>query len=125
VSTQWLAASERSARTLASQRHLLVLNEQLLATVDPQQVLSLLADSLKSLVAYDNLTIYRVDRTAGLLRPVLARDRFASLIMESAITLDRGITGWVVAHDEAQCVNDAMHDPGWRSSPGRPRRTSR
>ncbi|HEY8238910.1 MAG TPA: sensor domain-containing diguanylate cyclase, partial [Candidatus Limnocylindrales bacterium] len=108
------------ARTLASQRQLLVLNERFLATVDPQQVLSLLADSLHSLVAYDNLTIYRVDRAAGLLRPVLARDRFASLIMESTITLDRGITGWVVTHGEAQCVNDAMQDSRISLIPGTP-----
>ena len=120
VSNQWLAANERSARTLASQRQLLALNERFLATVDPQQVLSLLADSLKSLVVYDNLTIYGVDRAAGLLRPVLARDRFASLIMESTIALDRGITGWVVTHGEAQCVNDAMHDSRIAIIPGTP-----
>ena len=55
-----------------------------------------------------------------MLRPVLARDRFASLIMESAITLDRGITGWVVTHGEAQCVNDAMHDSRMALIPGTP-----
>jgi len=120
VSNQWLSANERSTRTLASQRQLLVLNERFLATVDPQQVLSLLADSLKSLVDYDNLTIYRVDRGAGLLRPVLARDRFASLILESTIALDRGITGWVATHGEAQCVNDASHDPRMALIPGTP-----
>ena len=60
---------------LLSQRRLLEINERLLSNVDPAGVLDLIADSLKTLVAYDNLTIYRIDREAGVLRPVLARDR--------------------------------------------------
>ena len=120
VSNEWRRASARSEHALASQRQLLALNERLLATLDPQKVLSLIADSLKSVVAYDNLTIYRVDRDAGLLRPVLARDRFASLILENTFPLDRGITGWVVTHGEPQCVNDSLRDPRTSLIPGTP-----
>jgi diguanylate cyclase (GGDEF)-like protein len=120
VSNEWRTTSARSAHVLASQRQLLALNERLLATLDPQKVLNLIADSLKSVVAYDNLTIYRIDRGAGLLRPVLARDRFAALILENTFPLDRGITGWVVAHGEPQCVNDALHDPRMALIPGTP-----
>jgi diguanylate cyclase (GGDEF)-like protein len=120
VSNEWLVSSGRTAHALTGQRHLLALNERLVATLDPQQVLNLIADSLKSVVAYDNLTIYRVDRDAGLLRPVLARDRFASLILENTFALDHGITGWVVTHAEAQCVNDAQRDPRMSLIPGTP-----
>jgi diguanylate cyclase (GGDEF)-like protein len=120
VSHEWLAASGRAAHALMGQRQLLALNEGLVATLDPQQVLDLIADSLKSVLAYDNLTIYRVDRDAGLLRPVLARDRFASLILEDTFALDHGITGWVVIHAEAQCVNDAQRDPRMALIPGTP-----
>jgi diguanylate cyclase (GGDEF)-like protein len=120
VSNEWLVSSGRTAHALTGERHLLALNERLVATLDPQQVLNLIADSLKSVVAYDNLTIYRVDRDQGLLRPVLARDRFASLILENTFTLDHGITGWVVTHAEAQCVNDAQRDPRMSLIPGTP-----
>lgn len=120
VSNEWLMSNGRAANALVNQRQLLALSERLLATLDPQQVLSLIAESLRSVVAYDNLTIYRVDREAGLLRPVLARDRFASLILENAFALDRGITGWVVTHGEAQCINDAQRDPRMSLIPGTP-----
>ena len=111
VSNEWLASNGRTAHALIGQRQLLALNERLVATVDPQQVLILIADSLKSVVAYDALTIYRVDREAGLLRPVLARDRFGSLSLENTFALDHGITAWVVTHAEARCVNGVQRDP--------------
>jgi diguanylate cyclase (GGDEF)-like protein len=111
VTNQWQMSSGRAVRALSGQRDLLALNERFIATLDPQQVLHLIADSLKSIVTYDYLTIFRVDRDAGLLRPVLARDRFVPLILETTFPLEEGITGWVVAHGEAQCVNDAQRDP--------------
>jgi len=127
VSNQWRLASARSGealatqrQVLASQRQVLALNERLLATLDPQQVLDLIADTLKTVVPYDNLTIYRVDRDAGVFRPVLARDRFASLILENTFPLEHGITGWVVTHGAAQCVNDAQRDPRMALIPGTP-----
>lgn len=120
VSHDWLRASEQASQALTGQRQLLALNERLVATLDPQQVLNLIADSLKEFVVYDNLTIYRVDREAQVLRPILARDRFASLILEETFALDSGITGWVVTHAQAQCVNDALLDPRMTLIPGTP-----
>lgn len=105
---------------LLSQRRLLEINERLLSNVDPAGVLDLIADSLKTLVAYDNLTIYRVDRGAGALRPVLARDRFAALILSTTQAIDRGITGWVLSHGAPECVNDAHLDPRANLIPGTP-----
>jgi len=113
VNTRWVRAAEAEDRALA-------LNERLLATLDPQQVLSVIADSLKSVVRYDNLTIYRIDRDAGLLRPVLARDRFAALILANAFPLDRGLTGWVVTHGEPIRANDSTRDPRAMQIPGTP-----
>ena len=49
---------------LESQRRLLQVNERLLATLDQSGVLEMIADSLKAVVSYDSLTIYRVDRAA-------------------------------------------------------------
>ena len=120
VSNQWRAASARTDELLERQRQVLGLNERLLATLDPQQVLGVIADSLRAVVPYDNLTIYRADRPARIFRPVLARDRFAEIILENTFPLDHGITGWVMTHGEAQCVNDAQLDPRMGLIPGTP-----
>ena len=66
---------------LDGQRRLLDVNERLLSTLDPAGVLDLIADSLKAIVPYDTLTVYRVDRAAGVRRAVITRDRFAEEIL--------------------------------------------
>ncbi len=120
VSNQSRTSSAQADELLERQRQVLGLNERLLATLDPQQVLGVIADLLRAVVPYDNLTIYRCDREAGLFRPVLARDRFAEVILENTFPLDHGITGWVMTHGEAQCVNDAQLDPRMGLIPGTP-----
>ena len=103
---------------LASQRRLLEVNERLLSTLEPTGVLDLIADSLKAIVPYDSLTIYRVDRAAGVRRAVVARDRFAELILAHESPLGTGITGWVIDHGEAVLANDAHLDPRSVQVPG-------
>ena len=67
---------EELRHRLESQRRLLEVNERLLSTLDQSGVLEMIADSLKSVVAYDSLTIYRVDRAAWVRRAVVvARPR--------------------------------------------------
>ncbi|MEO8230125.1 MAG: EAL domain-containing protein [Chloroflexota bacterium] len=105
---------------LASQRRLLEVNEKLLSTLDPQAVLEMIADSLKSVVAYDALTIYRVDRVASVRRAVVARDRFADVIMDYVGPLRIGITGWVIDRNEAVLANDVHLDPRSVQIPGTP-----
>jgi len=105
---------------LTSQRRLLEVNERLLSTLDPSGVLDLIADSLKSIVPYDSLTIYRVDRVASVRRAVIARDRFADLILAHESPLGTGITGWVVDHGEAVLANEAHLDPRSVQVPGTP-----
>jgi diguanylate cyclase (GGDEF)-like protein/excisionase family DNA binding protein len=105
---------------LASQRRLLDVNERLLSTLDPQAVLELIADSLKSVVAYDSLTIWRVDRAAGVRRAVVARDRFADVILQLEGEIGAGITGWCIRHAEAVLSNDVHLDPRSIQIPGTP-----
>jgi diguanylate cyclase (GGDEF)-like protein/PAS domain S-box-containing protein len=105
---------------LANQRRLLEVNETLLSTLDPRAVLEMIADSLKEVVAYDTLTIYRVDKEAGVRRAVVARDRFADVIMDYAGPLGVGITGWVIDRNEAVLANDAHLDPRSVQIPGTP-----
>jgi diguanylate cyclase (GGDEF)-like protein len=96
---------------LEGQRRLLDVNERLLSTLDPAGVLELIADSLRAIVPYDSLTIYRVDREAGVRRAVIARDRFADEILAHESPLGPGITGWVIDHAEAVLANEAHLDP--------------
>ena len=51
-----------------------------------------IADSLKAIVPYDSLTVYRVDREAGVRRAVIARDQFADLILANENALVGGLT---------------------------------
>jgi len=105
---------------LDGQRRLLEVNERLLSTLEPAGVLDLIADSLKAIVPYDSLTVYRADRTAGVRRAVIARDRFADLILAHEGPLGIGISGWVIDHGEAVLSNQAHLDPRSVQVPGTP-----
>ncbi len=105
---------------LESQRRLLEVNERLLATLDPSGVLEMIADSLKAVVAYDSLAVYRIDRAAGVRRAVVARDRFAEEILSHEGPIDVGLTGWAIRHHEAVLANDAHLDPRSVQVPGTP-----
>ena len=95
---------------LEGQRRLLDVNERLLSTLDPAGVLELIADSLRAIVPYDSLTIYRADRATGMRRAVIARDRFADEILAHESPIHDGLTGWVIKHGEAVLANDAHLD---------------
>ncbi len=105
---------------LDGQRRLLEVNERLLSTLEPAGVLDLIADSLKAIVPYDSLTVYRADREAGVRRAVIARDRFADLILAYESPLGVGVSGWVIDHGEAVLSNEAHLDPRSVQVPGTP-----
>ena len=105
---------------LDGQRRLLEVNERLLSTLEPAGVLDLIADSLKAIVPYDSLTIYRVDRAVGVRRAVIARDMFAEQILAYEGPIEVGVSGWVIDHGEAVCANQAHLDPRSIQVPGTP-----
>jgi len=124
VNTTQLDQLDRQRRELehqlASQRRLLEVNERLISTRDPKGVLEMIADSLKTIVPYDALTIYRCDFEAGVRRAVVARDRFAEVILDYAGPIGVGLTGWVVDNGEGVLANDALGDPRSVQIPGTP-----
>ena len=61
-----------------------------------------------------------MDRAAGVRRAVIARDRFADLILAHESPLGVGISGWVVDHREAVLANEAHLDPRSVQVPGTP-----
>lgn len=105
---------------LEGQRRLLEVTERLLSSLDQAGVLDLIADSLKAIVPYDSLTIYRIDREAGRRRAVIARDDFADLILAHEGPIGSGLTGWVIDHREAVLSNQAHLDPRSVQVPGTP-----
>ena len=107
-------------RQLASRRRLLEVNERLLSTLDPADVLELIADSLDAIVPYDSLTIYRLDRDEGVRRAVVARDRFADLILADVGPLTGGLTGWVIESGQPVLSNAAHLDARSVQVPGTP-----
>jgi PAS domain S-box-containing protein len=110
--------SAQLERQLESQQRLLEINQALLSTLDPTDVFEAIASGLKKVVAYDNLSIYRVDAEARLLRPVLSRDRHAEEVMGFDIPFGAGMINWVVEHCEPLLSNDALNDPRAIQIPG-------
>jgi diguanylate cyclase (GGDEF)-like protein/excisionase family DNA binding protein len=112
--------STELARQLQSQRRLLEINERLLSTLDQQHVLDTIADGLRSVVHYDNLSIYRADPENKILVPVLTRERHAEQVMAYVVPFGRGLMGWATDHAEPVLANDALNDPRAMQIPGTP-----
>jgi PAS domain S-box-containing protein len=91
-----------------------------LSTLDPAGVLELVADGLRDVVHYDNLSVYRVDEDEGMLKPMLARERHAEAVLGFPIPKGQGLTWWTIEHREPVLQNDALHDPRLIQIPGTP-----
>ncbi|HEX7491031.1 MAG TPA: GAF domain-containing protein, partial [Candidatus Limnocylindrales bacterium] len=93
---------------VAAERRLLDLSEKLVSTLDPRRVLDQIAETIGTVVHYDRLTIYRYDRVAGGIEPVLTRPVAAGDEQRASAdrSLDEGLTGWVIGRGEPVCAND-------------------
>ena len=115
-----VAQSGELGRRAESQRRLLEINERLLTTLEPAGVLETIADGLRDVVAYDNLSIYRTDVARGVMIPVLTRERHAEEVGRYIIPFGRGLMGWAVQHGQPILANDALNDPRAVQIPGTP-----
>ena len=112
--------SSQLARQLESQRKLLDVSAHVMGTLEQEDILETVADGLKAVVHYDNLSIYRADVVKQVLVPVLTREQHAEEVMRYIIPFGRGLMGWVVQHAEAVLANDALADPRALQIPGTP-----
>jgi GAF domain-containing protein len=101
----------RLERQLQSQQDLLRVSESVLATLDEKVVFESIADKLRLLVEYDTLAISKVDWQARRIDTVFARDEYAEELIENPISVEQGLWGWAVTHDEAVLCNAAHADP--------------
>ena len=115
-----VAQSAELGRRAESQRRLLEINERLLTTLDPSGVLETIADGLRDVVAYDNLSIYRTDTARSVMIPVLTRERHAEEVSRYIIPFGSGLMGWAVQHGQPILANDALNDGRALQIPGTP-----
>lgn len=114
------AESAALARQTDSQRRLLEINRRLLSTLEPATVLDIVADGMKSVVWYDSLSVYRVDRAAEALVPVLAREKDAAARLSFLVPKGSGLTWWTIEHRQPVMVNEALGDPRLIQIPNTP-----
>jgi diguanylate cyclase (GGDEF)-like protein len=94
-------------RQLAGERRLLDISEQLVSTLDPHRVLEAIADTIGSVVGYDRLTIYRVNRESGGIDAVLSRANSGGAAPDATHeSVDEGLTSWVIGRGDPVCAND-------------------
>ena len=117
---QLVAQSSELERRADSQRRLLAINERLLSTLDQAGVLETIADGLRDVVAYDNLSVYRADHQQRVMQPVLTREQHADEVSRYIIPFGRGLMGWAVEHTQPILANDALSDPRSLQIPGTP-----
>ena len=103
---------------LALQHELLDLSTILLSTLDLREVFRAITSMLKDIVDYDAMDIRMLDEETRELVCIYSRDKNAEINEQFRISLDEGVGGWVVRHDEAQLVNDMAHDPRVVHVPG-------
>jgi diguanylate cyclase (GGDEF)-like protein len=119
-------ARDELAMLVEGQRRLLEVSQSVLASLDPAEVLELIADSLGALVTHDALVITEVDWAARKYIPTLARTSFVDA--EAAATFlttlnpidgsEAGLAGWVIETGQPVNVIDAHEDPRAVQIPG-------
>src|ERR687895_1087208 len=83
----------------------------ILAADSLSDTLGRIAHHLSELLDYDELSVYEVDRAAGMLVPVFALGAYAVEVMADSFPVTEGVTGWVVSNRRTRNVARADEDP--------------
>ena len=116
--------SARLEGQLDLQHELMSISTLLLSSLDQREVFSRITTMLKDIVDYDAMDIRLLDESSRELVCIYSRDINAELNEQFRISIDEGLAGWVVRHDEAQLVNDMATTRAACTSPA-PGRTCR
>jgi diguanylate cyclase (GGDEF)-like protein len=100
------------------QHELMGISTLLLSSLDQREVFARITTMLKDIVDYEAMDIRLLDEATRELVCIYSRDINAELNEQFRISIDEGLAGWVVRHDEAQLVNDMAHDPRCVHIPG-------
>jgi diguanylate cyclase (GGDEF)-like protein len=112
--------SGRPEALVESYRRLAEVFHHVLSAQSLDTLLERIADTLRDLVPYEELTVYEADEEARLLVPVLARSDYQDEIMQSPSQYGEGITGWAVENRRPVWTNRAHLDPRVQHVPGTP-----
>ena len=110
----------RLERQLQSQQDLVRVSESILSTLDEQVVFEAITEKLRLLVEYDTLAISKVEWDTRRIVTAWARDEYAQELIDNPISLEQGLWGWAVTHDEALLCNAAHDDPRANQVPDTP-----
>jgi diguanylate cyclase (GGDEF)-like protein len=110
--------SSRLEDQLAMQHELMDISTLLLSSLDQREVFSRITTMLKDIVDYDAMDIRLLDEESRELVCIYSRDTNAEQMEQFRISIDQGVSGWVVRHNQAQLINDMQHDERIVQIPG-------
>lgn len=110
----------RSQPTLDSYRRLAEVFHDVLSEHNLDALLERIADTLKDLIPYYALTIYRADDAEEQLAAVLVRDQWADEILGTKMAFGVGLAGWAAENREPLLTNAAHLDSRAVQVPGTP-----
>jgi diguanylate cyclase (GGDEF)-like protein len=90
----------------------------ILAADSLEDTLGRIAHHLHALLPYEDLTVYEVDAAGTTLRPVFALGSWVKEIMAETLSVESGITGWVVRNRCTRNVPNTRLDPVCTVVPG-------
>ncbi len=113
LENDWLY-SEVEKKSL--QNFLLVeIGKKISSTLDLNEVLETIIDSVSQLVTYDAGGIFLIDDDAKVLRRMVTRGYDKKLLDKLSLKLNRGIYGWVIRNKAASIINDVTMDSHYYS----------
>ena len=110
--------STRLEGQLGLQHEFMDLSTMLLSSLDQSEVFARATSLLKDIVDYDAMDIRLVDEATRELVCIYSRDANTEQIGDFRLSVDEGVSGWVVRHNQAQLVNDMARDPRIVQVPG-------
>ena len=97
MSTHSPTPPETNERLVAGLEAIIDAATGILAAQSLPDTLQAMADALQAIVAYTSLAVYEVDRSGGLLIPLLATGRYVEETMASRPGLENSITGSAIS----------------------------
>ncbi len=91
------------------------ISKKITATLNLQDVLNTIIDSVGRLVSYDAAAIFLIDREAQILRHMVTRGYDRDLLDRMPLKMHQGIAGWVVRTKKPSIIADVSNEPTYYS----------
>ncbi len=96
------------------QNHLLLeIGKKISASLNLNEVLEAIIDSVNQLVNYDAAGIFLINEKKKALRQMVTRGYDKDLLGKLSLKLDRGIYSWVIQENKPSNINDVTRDPNY------------